>query len=88
MWRRVLAFLAMGTVLPMVAARAFWGTWYTNANTALFGAVFIGVYIVFLPLYRRLVAVERRRRWWKELLVLIWFYLAIIGLAAFIIVLF
>ncbi len=87
MWRRVLAFLAMGTVLPMVAARAFWGTWYTNANTALFGAVFIGVYIVFLPLYRRLVAVERRR-WWKELLVLIWFYLAIIGLAAFIIVLF
>ncbi len=87
MWQRILAFLAMGTVLPMVAARAFWGAGYTSAYAALFGIVFMIVYVVFLPLYRRVVE-PARRRWWKELLGLIWFYIAVIGMVAFIIVLF
>ena len=77
----------MAVVLPMVAARAFWGAGYSNGNVALFGAVFIAVYVVYLPLYRRLFN-SAERRWWKELLFLLWLYPAVIGLATFIIVLF
>lgn len=87
MWRRILAFVVMAVVLPMVAARAFWGAEYTNGNVALLGAVFIAVYVVYLPLYRRLFN-SAERRWWKELLFLLWLYPAVIGLATFIIVLF
>lgn len=87
MWRRILAFMVMAAVLPMMAARAFWGAASSNADVALFGAVFIAVYIIYLPLYRRLFH-SAERRWWKELLCLLWLYPAVIGAGALIIILF
>lgn len=68
----VVVFLLLGFFLPMMVLQAFGDVIFPVY------ALFILVYITGVPLYRRMWSNDERK-WWRFLLFMSWFYLAVCG---------